>query len=113
MRDQASKWDVVVAASWLPSSRRQSLVQLFDPLKAAVGASGLMMVSRMLVLEPCNHFVVAVRAAAGQVEHGFQKIDGGDYGAVRIVCRLRYHKRTRSPSPAVANCNLAKSAASE
>lgn len=79
----ADRWDVVAAAPWFGEDKRHALELLAARLKGSVGASGMMMISRIVPLAHHDRFLQAVRELVN-VEHGLREISDVDLAGVQI-----------------------------
>jgi hypothetical protein len=78
------KWDVVVAAPWFSKLNSDPIEFISERLKAAIGKSGLMMISRIIALSDKDEFLTAVNEAV-QVQHGLYELEENDFAGVQIV----------------------------
>lgn len=81
--DSVDRWDIVVAAPWLDKIKQRAIALISDKLKGALGASGLMNISRVVRLSNGDEFLAALNELP-EVEHGLVEIANTDIAGVPI-----------------------------
>jgi hypothetical protein len=100
--DAENKWDVVVSAPWFGDDQKSTLDYFVRKIQSELRPDELMMVSRVILLDPGNEAVKAVNKAI-RVEHGICDVLDSEFSGLRI--KRGYIITSREGDPVTASAN--------
>jgi hypothetical protein len=71
--DAPDRWDLLVAAPWMPKSKNTALKYFSDKLVKTLNQKELLKLSRIVIIEPDDPSLSAIQEAM-HVEHGLAEI---------------------------------------
>jgi hypothetical protein len=77
------RWDLMISARWLDTDKQQAIRYLADQIKAKIGVECLLLLSRVIVIDPDNANLQDLARSLG-VEHGALRIQDDDFFGLRV-----------------------------
>lgn len=101
MRDDSpDRWDLIVAAPWVASDKRDAVDYFVNQIKSRLGEQGLTSLSRIVVVDFLDLAVQALNTAV-QIEHGGVEIRDSNFFGLPVKHAFIITSK-RPPTPAVA-----------
>ncbi len=99
--DAEDKWDLLVAAPWLETDKKEGLAYLVDKLRPQLTAQELLSLSRIVLLEKGNPVLEALHRMI-QVQHGMGEVRDGIVFGVPIKHAYLITSAPENPGMAAA-----------
>jgi hypothetical protein len=99
--DAADKWDLLLAAPWLETDKKDSLAYVADKLRAQLTTQQLLLLSRIVILEKGNPVLEALHRMI-QVQHGMGEVRDSSVFGVPIKQAYLITSAEESPDMAAA-----------
>ena len=81
--DAPDKWDLIVSAPWFHSSDKKTLDYLTGQIQSSLKPHELIMLSRVVVVEPTDRSVSAIQRAVN-IEHGDTEVKDSSFFGLPI-----------------------------
>jgi hypothetical protein len=99
--DAEDKWDLLIAAPWLETDKKDSLAYLTDKIRVQLTTQELLLLSRIVILEKGNPVLEALHRMV-QVQHGMGEVRDSIVFGVPIKCAYLITSAEESPDMAAA-----------
>ena len=98
--DVPDRWDLIVSAPWVGSSKREAVDYFVNQIKLQLGEEDLTNLARIIVVDPGDAAVQALNQAVS-IEHGGVEVrDSSFFGLPIKHAYIITSKRPSAPTPA-------------
>lgn len=80
--DSLSKWDIVVAANWIDTERKELINTIASKIREKLNEEEQLKISRIIILSPSDILVRSLNMIG--IEHGMVKLSNNNFNGILI-----------------------------